>query len=504
VIRRTIEDAAAQSFPQPVLSSLARVLEDDYGTTLESTYFHFALANFFTGSRDDGRHYREGAAFPEARIAFEMGCRFPVLTLPKWISPLGCAYARFVGDGVSSGVRVRVSLGAGPPWRVGWVAFRGGSYTVDSLDVPFASGPVTLEWTDWSRWDSVIVVVANLDRTFRGGLISLEADRRDSIPSLEPGALLVLDRSDCRRPFDGVGDGFDRIVTPAWALARELAATGRPVVLADRLPQDLSSFDALFVAETGWTGPALADSEMAALVEWVDRGGPLYLEAPRLGEWIDPAIGAPDSVQERFWNLFGVRFVPGEVDSVGNLDRWSTRSGWTAGSMAFRYDHRSPADDRVGVLEPSPSDSFVQAFVEDGSGRVRGVWRAVPGKGPVAMATPLLGASVPEGGATRTDYLEAVLLRFGLGTPPTSWIVRGPYPNPASGPFRMWLSGPASAEMTLALFDPAGRRVWRRRFSWSGGSGEVTFDAPDLPSGIYFLRLDGRRLRSTRKLWVIR
>ncbi len=73
---------------------------------------------------------------------------------------------------------------------------------------------------------------------------------------------------------------------------------------------------------------------------------------------------------------------------------------------------------------------------------------------------------------------------------PTTFMLEAAYPNPFNPQTQIRFGLPETAEVTLAVFDALGREVARLvEGSLSAGRHEVTFEAQDLPSGLYIYRL---------------
>ncbi len=82
-----------------------------------------------------------------------------------------------------------------------------------------------------------------------------------------------------------------------------------------------------------------------------------------------------------------------------------------------------------------------------------------------------------------------------------------PWPNPAAGGVRLDLEVPGPADASLRIYDVRGALVWRR--AYPAGRWLVEWDGSDehgrrLPSGTYFLRLEGSGPAMTRKVVLLR
>ncbi len=79
------------------------------------------------------------------------------------------------------------------------------------------------------------------------------------------------------------------------------------------------------------------------------------------------------------------------------------------------------------------------------------------------------------------------------------------YPNPVSAAGTVSYSLPRAADVTLTVYDLLGREV-RELASGTqpAGTYEVTFDATELPSGVYFYRLEAGEYVEARRMVIVR
>ena len=117
------------------------------------------------------------------------------------------------------------------------------------------------------------------------------------------------------------------------------------------------------------------------------------------------------------------------------------------------------------------------------------------------------------GGAAYDYWLEAVLAGGGVETfgPKRGWVrkmtfaLSQNYPNPAHSSTKIMFSLEAGGEVSLALYDLAGRRVGTlfRGFAHAGMH-EVRADVSSLPPGVYVYRLDAGGDGAARKMVITR
>ncbi|MCY3773491.1 MAG: T9SS type A sorting domain-containing protein [Gemmatimonadetes bacterium] len=150
------------------------------GSDLASAFQEFTTWNVFTESRANAdRFYEEGASYPLVELSGLHALNEPVLPrdaasyrfdgprIPanRYPDHLGANYIGFVPDpSLSGGIRIEFT-GISGEWGVS-VA---GSGAVDTVvTVPATRGSVTIEVPDWTRYETVMLVVASLERTGAG------------------------------------------------------------------------------------------------------------------------------------------------------------------------------------------------------------------------------------------------------------------------------------------------------------------------------------------------
>lgn len=65
-------------------------------------------------------------------------------------------------------------------------------------------------------------------------------------------------------------------------------------------------------------------------------------------------------------------------------------------------------------------------------------------------------------------------------------------PNPVNDQLTLFNSTHQSGALSLALFTPEGRQLWRRQVEWTQGE-STTIDLSDCPKGVYYLRIYDKR-----------
>ena len=102
--------------------------------------------------------------------------------------------------------------------------------------------------------------------------------------------------------------------------------------------------------------------------------------------------------------------------------------------------------------------------------------------------------------SSRVPELRTPTTMASRATPkPIEFALRGSYPNPTSGPFRVEFSLPGSESATLAIYTVSGRRVAIRDVGSLGPGRHVVQFAERYAPGIYWVRLSqAGRTRTTK------
>jgi hypothetical protein len=111
-----------------------------------------------------------------------------------------------------------------------------------------------------------------------------------------------------------------------------------------------------------------------------------------------------------------------------------------------------------------------------------------------------LTAERPSAELSTTDGLAV-----GLQSAPDEFALKKTYPNPASGQATVEYALPEQAEVTIGVYDVLGRRVATLVDSpEQAGRYTVRLNAGQMPSGMYFVRMQAEGFRQTRRLTVVR
>ena len=406
IMKKTLEECAATPGPNPreaFDSALA-----GYGTSFLDTFIDFGTFNYWAGARDDGLHYSEGSHYYTTTVEHRTLC-YPDTLFVSFRQPaeLGVNYALLDGDGHSGPLKFYIYPEYLASTILTMTRFKGATQTRSTSFYAKFSTPVdSITVNDWSQCDSILLVY-QVDTG--GGSNSFAYGARHTPGSVPVTPwVLVLDRDGCRAPFDGINDEYldrDGEETP---IADALKNVGATVRVEDVLPADLTGCRGVFMVggfEAG--GAHIKDSELARLNAFMDNGGDIYVEGSRLGEYMDPSLGAGNATQQAFWTHFSCTFAPGNPS--GNLNTWDTSGNPFIGTHQFAYDSGDP-DAYVGKLTPGGNAAYL---VRDGSDNVRATaLRAAGGSSTRIMSTFLLGASTGLSGSTREAFLADVLGLF--------------------------------------------------------------------------------------------
>ena len=148
-IRQIWEDMSAQGID--ALAATDRVLRRSAGLSLQDAFREEAAWDLFTGSRDDGRHYRIGTALPEATLA-TLGPALPFSLAPvEPIEPLGSVAFRIPSDNREGSLRLEILADGGRPAADILVTYRASGDRPVLVTVPIderGTGTVALPWKD--------------------------------------------------------------------------------------------------------------------------------------------------------------------------------------------------------------------------------------------------------------------------------------------------------------------------------------------------------------------
>ncbi|NIM19538.1 MAG: T9SS type A sorting domain-containing protein [Candidatus Latescibacteria bacterium] len=470
------------------------------GTDLASEISTFTLWNFFTGARDNGQCYEEGASYPLVSIERTVECLplFDYTTLHK-PGTLGCNYFEIYGDHYTDSLALEVI----PEWWAASVVTLtrftdGGVATEDFLYPQFTLDPPPIVEPAWDEIDSLLLIYSIDMSGTPSNNFGLSAYHTGIESPVQP-FVLVLDRDGCRRPFDGFNDDFSERDGEDYPFADAFAERSVNFFLSDSIPKDLSPCDAIFVIG-GYdaAGVDLEPAELETLMAFMDRGGDIYLESNCIGQWLDPLVGSPSPTEEAFWNYFGCGFLPGDTMTIGNVSTWRTLDSTPVGAYLFAYDAGGPPDDFVGELVPSTAETLV---VDQGN-HVRSTIINGPNESYRIHSTILLGASTGIG-STRGDYMYRILEVFDSTVPSLAVGFINLAKVVGGVDFEGKIEGYSGEELLLVRIEEGGQsHAVKVPLVIRGEGGEIWITATDSPpAGRYHYRLLARVEGGILTLW---
>jgi hypothetical protein len=145
------------------------------------------------------------------------------------------------------------------------------------------------------------------------------------------------------------------------------------------------------------------------------------------------------------------------------------------------------------------------AFSCSSCGSVR--WTTVEGGGMVGILGVSTGIAFyhvnPDGTLGPSTHVELPLI-----AKPTSLCITSVYPNPFNATAKISFTLPKTASVDLNVYDVTGRKTGGLLSGPTGvvaaGEHRMEFDGSDLPSGIYFVRLEAGGISQTKKIVLLK
>ncbi len=252
--------------------------------------------------------------------------------------------------------------------------------------------------------------------------------------------------------------------------------------------------------------------EAAALVDYVNNGGCLYIEGGEVW-YYDPTVGGYN-----FNSLFGINPI---ADGAGTVGPVVGQSGTFTQGMFFYYAGENYSIDQI---EPIGSTAAL-IFYDNDNGYGCGVANDAPAYKTVGISFEL-GFLVDLGGvSTRAALLDSIMNFFGVS--PTSveeheihnteitQLKISPNPFTQQADIRWQIRGETDGQqktiVIIKIYDPMGRLV--RSFSVLpsviGHQSSVSWDGKDdngrmVTNGVYFLRMKAGNWTASEKLLFVR
>ncbi len=298
---------------------------------------------------------------------------------------------------------------------------------------------------------------------------------------------LVVDDDDGENHAEWVVDSFNDL-----DLYVDVWDGSQPVTAGE-----LSSYDAV-VWVTGTAESTLDEDEQAAATEFLQNGGRLLLSSQYLGEDIGDTPFFSDVLHAEHYTdnmlyswVVGIDGAPFAADMEFLL----------AGSGDGAANSVSPSS----ITPLAPAEAFLEY-------RDQGEYAGTLYNGRDYKVIYLGFAMEAIGGLagtnTRTEFLEAALTWLDAfqgvtdqSQPilPDRFVMTRAYPNPFNPVTTIEIELVDHAAVELTCFDLLGAEVYSQSLPLlTAGVHSVQFNGADLASGIYFLRLDARRLLDGR------
>jgi hypothetical protein len=496
------------------------------GRTFKDAFELFVAWNWFTGSRDDGRHYSGGSRYPTL-IPQNTWTDYPVVDYRPGagalMNYLAAGYYRFDSP---------------PPWGAAVVEFKG-----DAGNKP-----------ESKDWGGQIIVTENgttwTDLAGEAGKTSpmFSPDDRCIIQIRNPAQYLsIVAAVDCVA-YGGTDLGFRYSFVPTGDLRppQVNVAAARPQANPGAIEVLLGGDEKLYGAEADVIFVAQGESSgVRTNVEFAGaKAGHSFMGTYA----VEPGIVGQGLIIWRTADCAGNVVTGEKYFGAGYL----ASSGGTlaSGHATLRAPTGALVQPTLFTIFPAggvASDAAAAATASDGSPELVGpaydigpAWAET--RAPLRVTLSYEGLKVE-----REDYLSVYLWdgagwrdlggavdrrgrrvtapagrlgRFALGygekkgSPPSgtpvSFALYQNYPNPARGETSITFTLPAAAEVELALYDLSGRRV-ATPVSEARGPGvyEERCDLTDdtgrcLPPGVYFYRLRAGADVGSRKMVIIR
>ncbi len=382
--------------------------------------------------------------------------------------------------------------------------------------------PGLTSWTDASVADGDAYYYSVVAMDLAGNRTS-EVAVRGPVAASNNARILIWDADDGDLPFDGMNDDFTSSDGSEVPWEQALSSIGELYSIAAELPADLSPFDLVVYLGgvmnfgDGALNIRMTDEEAAALTDFIDGGGSVYVEEPSFGTLYDGG-GTPATIE--LWERFHSVYDAGVARTTGNVQSVSGSGGSPMDGMSFAYDYQSWPDQFVTQVSPdgTPGSS---AILVDQDGKNRGSAYLDGSTGSHVFMVPVLLGGMSDGASpsTREEYVSRLLDEANLlGTSGVNGAVAGPVhvldqnvPNPFNPETSIRFTVGAGADrVTLSVYDVAGRLV-ARLLDGHPGAGEhvVTWNGRDdrgreVASGIYFARLSVGSWSDSRKMALLK
>jgi len=268
-----------------------------------------------------------------------------------------------------------------------------------------------------------------------------------------------------------------------------LQSSGIQCFYTEEEPVSFNRFVSMFVCLGSWPDTYnMSLDQINKIIDYVDTGHRIYVEGA------DCWAYSPhhDLLCEAF-GIIGIYDGP----LFSNVNPLTGIDGTFTEGMSFNTNNNSYVDHLFAA--PGSDAVFVHADT------AYGVAQETVNSRTVGMSVEFGGLSGNNAVSTQQNLMRGILSFFRRGAGdiagseadaelsllPNKYALHQPYPNPFNPATTISFDLPLAGMVTLVVYDIQGREVAKLVGGYqTAGNHEVTFDAKDLVSGVYFVRLD--------------
>lgn len=195
-----------------------------------------------------------------------------------------------------------------------------------------------------------------------------------------------------------------------------------------------------------------------------------------------------------------------EVVGTNEYASWSVDVDGGKGPFTYDwYDEPSlPIDESPELIDEDPAEDVYAKYTGGPSDDFYLKAKVTDDRGDTA-STLTYFIDVQSGGGCTGECTNALIANEQRTALPDTFSLGGSAPNPARRHTSIQYAMPEAAVVTLTVHDIMGRRVARLTDEQkAAGFHEASFDASDLPSGVYFYRMQAGTFSETKRLVVVR
>jgi hypothetical protein len=235
--------------------------------------------------------------------------------------------------------------------------------------------------------------------------------------------------------------------------------------------------------------------------------------------WDGPQFHFSEPMHFQTWSLDTIEFMILCEPEFGNLSIWLLDDDLD-GAEKEDYDFEATYE-----LVENEDITYLYEWQQvkvpvDSLNRFSGRWDndiedMVPGEMDTTRVMQLYITTAEQTAIDKVVYLDNIRIKAGSAvtavgelTPqqiPGNFTLTQNYPNPFNPSTTISYALQKAANITLDVYDVAGRHITTLVDEGkSAGSYSVTFDAQDLPSGIYYYQLKSNEFSTTRKMVLVK